>query len=161
MLELSICKCRVGHICPAIHRNKASRQQIFAVIVGILRYTLTSIKTASATTNPSSERQTADIPAKHDQLPDSEEPLSTGPGHACSHHLRNHVDATSYSVSNNHLLSTRQGSDCRVLRATYANSHQLQIALPPLIEAGAGLGCPSTPVAWPGSIYSLTIRGQS
>ncbi|KAF5647413.1 NADH dehydrogenase (ubiquinone) 1 beta subcomplex 9 [Fusarium sp. NRRL 52700] len=70
---------------------------------------------ASITTKPSTQRQTADITAKTDQLPDSEEPFSTGPGHAYPHYLTNHVDATSCLVSNLYLLPNRRPSDCRFI----------------------------------------------
>ncbi|KAG5656083.1 hypothetical protein KAF25_008959, partial [Fusarium avenaceum] len=60
------------------------------------------------------EGQTAYTPEKADQLPDSEEPFSTGPGHAFSHHLINHVDATSCLVSNLH-LSNGWTNDCRFI----------------------------------------------
>lgn len=47
-------------------------------------------------------------------MPDSEEPFSTGPCHAFSHHLINHVDATSCLVSNLH-LSNGWTNDCRFI----------------------------------------------
>ncbi|CAM1503725.1 Fc.00g013160.m01.CDS01 [Cosmosporella sp. VM-42] len=110
---------------------QATRQQI-RLFPGWLSSTkLNLTKLTSNSSTASRDRQPTSLRTTLDQLlPGKESPL-TGPGYDHRHRIPYHVDATGSPIS-----------------------------LPPLIEAGSGLGRASTSVAWPGSLYSLTIRGQ-